>query len=64
MRQLLNLKMLNVTTQWLSVLMLPLLPTASYRVKEARHLPKGTYKACEKVPLSLVFLIWRRTATL
>ena len=40
-----------VTTQWLSVLMVPLVPRASFRVLEFRHLPKGTYKACEKVPL-------------
>lgn len=40
-----------VTTQWLSVLMVPLVPRASFRVLEARHFPKGAYKACEQVPL-------------
>ena len=40
-----------VTTQWLSVLMVPLVPRASFRVLEFRHLPKGAYKACEEVPL-------------
>ncbi len=40
-----------VTTQWLSVLMVPLVPRASFRVLEFRHLPKGPYKACEEVPL-------------
>lgn len=40
-----------VTTQWLSVLMVPLVPIASFRVLESRRLPKGPYKACEAVPL-------------
>ena len=40
-----------VTTQWLSVLMVPLVPRASFRVLEFRHVPKGPYKACEEVSL-------------
>ncbi len=40
-----------VTTQWLSVLMAPLIPVASYRVLGSRHLPRGPYRACEPVPL-------------
>ena len=40
-----------VTTQWLSVLMVPLVPRASFRVLEFRHVPRGPYKACEEVPL-------------
>ncbi len=40
-----------VTTQWLSVLMVPLVPRASFRVLESRPFPKGAYKACEEVPL-------------
>ena len=40
-----------VTTQWLSLLMVPLVPRSSFRVLEFRHLPKGPYKACRAVPL-------------
>ena len=40
-----------VTTRWLSLLMVPLVPRSSFRVLEFRHLPRGRYKACRAVPL-------------
>ena len=42
-----------VTTQWFSVLMVPLIPRASFRVLESRDLVKGKYQACHEVPLCL-----------
>jgi hypothetical protein len=42
-----------VTTQWLSALMVPMVPKASFRVRESKNLPKGTFHTCEEVRLCL-----------
>ena len=41
----------HVTTQWFSIMMIPLLPIRSYRVLKGRHLPRGSYRACLDVGL-------------
>ena len=42
-----------VTTQWFSIMMIPLLPVRSYRVLEGRHLPRGCFRTCLDVGLHL-----------
>ena len=42
-----------VTTQWFSIMMLPLLPIRSYRVLEGGHVSRGCYRACLDVGLHL-----------
>ena len=42
-----------VTTQWYSALTVPLVPKASFRVRESKNCRQGTFKTCEKVPLCL-----------
>ena len=42
-----------VTTQWFSIMMVPLLPIRSYRVLQGNHLPRGCFRACLDVGLHL-----------
>ncbi len=42
-----------VTTQWFSALTVPLVPKTSFRVRESKNLPQGTFKTCEEVPFCL-----------
>ncbi len=42
-----------VTTQWFSIMMVPLLPLRSYRVLEGPYLSRGSFRACLDVGLHL-----------